>query len=186
MSVIEALQLKGVELLSHDSKGSVKRVKAEDALNGKTVGIYFSASWCPPCHAFTPHLARVYAAVKKTHPDFEILFVSGDKTKAAAEAYFDKMPWLAVSFEDVAMRGRLNSLFTVMGIPRLVICGPDGQVIASDARVAVQNDAEGEQFPWDGSSTAGQALLGTFLSPRGIMMIALIAYWIAQYFGYIK
>jgi hypothetical protein len=34
------------------------------------------------------------------------------------------------------------------------------QVIASDARVAVQNDAEGEQFPWDGSSTAGQALLG--------------------------
>lgn len=26
----------------------------------------------------------------------------------------------------------------------------------------------------------------TFLSPRGIMMIALIAYWIAQYFGYIK
>lgn len=44
------------------------------------------------------------------------------------QAYFDKMPWLAVSFEDVAMRGRLNSLFTVMGIPRLVICGPDGQV----------------------------------------------------------
>jgi hypothetical protein len=26
----------------------------------------------------------------------------------------------------------------------------------------------------------------TFLSPRGIMMIALIAYWVAQYFGYIK
>lgn len=50
--------MQGVELLSHDSKGSVKRVKAEDALNGKTVGIYFSASWCPPCHAFTPHLAR--------------------------------------------------------------------------------------------------------------------------------
>lgn len=34
------------------------------------------------------------------------------------------------------------------------------QTIASDARVAVQNDEAGEQYPWRGASTSGQALLG--------------------------
>lgn len=37
--------LQGVELLAHGAGGKIERVKAEDALNGKTVGIYFSAHW---------------------------------------------------------------------------------------------------------------------------------------------
>ena len=35
----------GVELLAHGAEGKVERVKAEEALAGKTVGIYFSAHW---------------------------------------------------------------------------------------------------------------------------------------------
>lgn len=38
--------LQGVELLAHGAGNKVERVKAEEALEGKTVGIYFSAHWC--------------------------------------------------------------------------------------------------------------------------------------------
>ena len=38
------------------------------------------------------------------------------------------MPWLAVPFEESALRARLGSKFGVSGIPRLVIVGPNGEV----------------------------------------------------------
>ena len=59
------------ELLS--SKGS--RVSARDALKGKYVGVYFSASWCPPCKRFTPKLVEAYTNHLKGK-NLEIVFVS--------------------------------------------------------------------------------------------------------------
>ncbi len=38
------------------------------------------------------------------------------------------MPWLAVPFQEHAVQQRLSSRFSVAGIPRLVIVGPDGGV----------------------------------------------------------
>jgi len=35
-----------VERLAHGAGGKLERVKAEEALAGKTIGIYFSAHWC--------------------------------------------------------------------------------------------------------------------------------------------
>lgn len=73
-----------MELLAQGDKGA-ERIRAEEALAGKTLGIYFSAHWCGPCRTFTPLLAQVYKAVRQKHSDFEILFVSGDKSEAQAE-----------------------------------------------------------------------------------------------------
>ena len=66
---------------------------------GKTVGIYFSAHWCPPCRVFTPKLAEFY---KKLHTEknFEIVFVSSDKSKDEFDKYYEEMPWLALPFSD--------------------------------------------------------------------------------------
>jgi len=66
---------------------------------GKTVGIYFSAHWCPPCRGFTPKLAEFY---KKLHTEknFEIVFVSSDKSKDEFDKYYEEMPWLALPFSD--------------------------------------------------------------------------------------
>jgi len=40
-------------------------VKTGEALIGKTVMIYFSAHWCPPCRKFTPKLIKFYKNMKK-------------------------------------------------------------------------------------------------------------------------
>lgn len=66
---------------------------------GKTVGFYFSAHWCPPCRSFTPKLAEFY---KKLHTEknFEIVFVSSDKSKDEFDKYYEEMPWLALPFSD--------------------------------------------------------------------------------------
>jgi nucleoredoxin len=43
------------------------------------IGLYFSASWCGPCKAFTPKLAACYKALKERGAPFEIVFISSDK-----------------------------------------------------------------------------------------------------------
>ena len=67
------------------------------------------------------------------------------------------MPWLALPYD--AARGQvgrtLAGRFSVAGIPRLVIVGPDGTVLANDARTAVMQDPSGEGFPWSGAGASG-------------------------------
>jgi nucleoredoxin len=43
---------------------------------------------------------------------------------------------------------KLNSLFQVEGIPKLVILDPNGDVITGNARSSVIQDPEGAEFPW--------------------------------------
>ena len=89
--------LLGPELLNKSG------VVSTSSLTVKFIGLYFSASWCPPCRAFTPKLAQFYAEFKARHAaadDFDIVFVSSDKTPVAAEDYYEGMPWLMMPFED--------------------------------------------------------------------------------------
>ena len=52
-----------------------KPVKLSD-LEGKIVGLYISASWCPPCVAFSPEL-NAFAAKHKD--DFVVILVTHDR-----------------------------------------------------------------------------------------------------------
>ncbi|CAN0477989.1 unnamed protein product, partial [Ectocarpus sp. 8 AP-2014] len=36
-----------------------------EALEGKVLAVYFSASWCAPCKQFTPILKSVYSKLQK-------------------------------------------------------------------------------------------------------------------------
>ncbi|KAH7858716.1 hypothetical protein Vadar_027099 [Vaccinium darrowii] len=102
-----------------------------DNLNGKKVGLYFSASWCGPCQQFTPNLVKVYNELFPKG-DFEIVFVSADEDDEAFKGYFSKMPWLAIPFSDSNTRDHLDESFKVMGIPYLVILDEDGKVMTED------------------------------------------------------
>jgi len=121
-------------------------LKAE-ALEGKTLGLYFSAHWCPPCRGFTPQLAQWYTQSLKAK-GLEVVFVSSDKDQTSFQEYFKEMPWLALSFEDRKRKEQLSSIFGVNGIPSLVIVGPDGLTITKEGRGAVAGDPEGADFPW--------------------------------------
>ncbi|KAL5845364.1 hypothetical protein ACOSQ4_011322 [Xanthoceras sorbifolium] len=122
-------------LLSHPTSNQVPVA----SLVGKTVGLYFSAEWCIPCVNFTPKLAAIYLKIKQMLvekgdvEDFEIVFVSSDRDQASFESYFGKMPWLALPFGDPNLKD-LAKYFDVLGIPCLVIIGPDGKTVTKQGR----------------------------------------------------
>jgi len=142
-------------------------VKTEDALAGKAgVLLYFSAHWCPPCRGFTPKLAEFYkkhAAAK----NFEVIFVSGDKDQESFSSYYGEQPWLALPFDNRALKASLNKKYKVNGIPSLVVLGPDGQVATTDGRDKVMENFEDcAGFPWV-PLTYAEALGDTFLKQDG-------------------
>lgn len=108
------------------------------SLDGKIVGLYFSAHWCGPCRAFTPELVKLR---NRNDEDFEVVFVSSDRSADDQAEYMKDfgMKWPAIPF-DSAKRGELSSKFGISGIPSLVIVDSKGSLITKDGRSdAVQN-----------------------------------------------
>ena len=121
-----------------------------DALRGegKVIGLYFSAHWCPPCKAFTPKLVETYNKVKAAGKQLEIVFVSSDRDMKQFQEYFATMPWLAIPNGD-KRKGTLSAHFEVEGIPTFVVLdAKTGEVVNGNARGAVGADPEGVAFPW--------------------------------------
>ena len=103
-------------------------------LNGKIVGLYFSAHWCPPCRQFTPKLVKFRDEMVKNNKKFEIVFISFDRSEKDMQGYMKdtKMQWLAVPFNDT--RKSISGKYGISGIPSLVILGPDGSTITNNGR----------------------------------------------------
>jgi len=115
---------------------------------GKVIGLYFSAHWCPPCKAFTPLLVDTYTKIKAGGKDFEVVFVSSDRDMSQFQEYFATMPWVAIPPGD-KRKELLSRRYEVEGIPSLVILdGATGETINASGRAAVGGDPEGAEFPW--------------------------------------
>ena len=139
-----------------DTLASIKTLKKGDAevdrsaIEGKTIALYFSAHWCPPCRAFTPQLAATYKKMKESgNEDFEIVFVSSDRDEDAFNSYHAEQPWLALPYNERGLKEDLSKALGVSGIPSLAIIGPDGKVINADGRSALGKDKDGANFPWN-------------------------------------
>ncbi|CAE7658238.1 Nxn [Symbiodinium sp. CCMP2592] len=132
-------------------------------LEGKTLGLYFSAHWCPPCRAFTPQLAKWYAEMKSELGDkFEIIFCSGDRDEASMKEYYKEQreaggKWLALPFH---RKDDLDPLFEIQGIPTFLIVSPEGKVINKNGRSLTS--APASDFPWH------PPIIGSLEDPEGI------------------
>lgn len=126
--------LKG-DLVSLQGK-NMHRLDDAPLAGAKYFGIYYSASWCGPCKAFTPKLVEFYNRIKASNPHFELIFVSNDNSDKEMEAYMkmDKMPWPALAYNKIKSNKQLTS-YAGSGIPCLVFVDANGKVL-SDSYVA--------------------------------------------------
>ena len=111
---------------------------SSSTLEGKVVGIYFSAHWCGPCRQFTPVLVDTYKRLKSQGKPFEIVFVSSDNSEADMYKYMNEagMPWYAVPWKG-SIANNLKSKYGVRGIPTLIVVDQDGKTISTSARSQV-------------------------------------------------
>jgi nucleoredoxin len=128
--------------------GSAGETVQTSALGGHYVGLYFSASWCPPCQKFTPRLVTFYNKYQRENKEkkLEIVFVSADKTEEEFKRYYRSMPWKAVAF-DSPLRTKISNSLKVEGLPTLVILDPNGAVLTKGGVNAVMSNDIGSLFP---------------------------------------
>jgi nucleoredoxin len=87
-----------------DDRGKPASV-AKDGATPKYYLFYYSASWCGPCHAFTPELIQFYRKMKARKASLAVILFPADRSKEDEIAYMKemRMPWPGVDFN------RLNS-----------------------------------------------------------------------------
>ncbi len=111
------------------------KMVTNNSLLGSYYLIDFWAVWCMPCVAEIPNLKEAYEQFKDKN--FEILSISLDADDEIVHSFWEKkykMPWLNARAE-----GRFDSpvarAFEVQGIPRPILVGPDGTIIATGSRL---------------------------------------------------
>lgn len=98
-------------------------------------GLYFSAGWCGPCRRFTPELIDAYGKIRALYPEFEVVFVSRDKSAADMLAYMrdDRMPWPALEWSAIRATREITR-HAGSGIPCLVLVDAEGKVLSDSYR----------------------------------------------------
>jgi nucleoredoxin len=127
--VIEDLQGKLVEPAS----GSAVSLTANAA--PKYFAFYRGAGWCGPCRQFSPSLVKFYKEMKPKYSNFEVYFISGDKSAAEMRSYAKEagFSWSAVPENRQPEMQIVNRLFIEL-IPQLVITDRQGTVLIDSAR----------------------------------------------------
>jgi len=132
VSNILADQLKGdLVAWKNESISSLTPFEEEALSKKKLIALYFSAGWCGPCRQFTPQLVEFYNRVAPQHPEFEIIFVSNDRSPGAMGTYMrdTKMPWPAIDFSKLPTKGALKK-YAGEAIPCLVLLDASGKVLS--------------------------------------------------------
>ncbi|MFP4363240.1 MAG: thioredoxin-like domain-containing protein [Spirochaetia bacterium] len=119
-----------------DSEGN----QVDDSILEETqyLFVYYSASWCGPCHRFTPGLVDFYERNHERYGNFEVVLYSWDRS--ASDTY-DYMEEYGMEFPTVNYYRRESSgldEFEPNGIPTLVLLDSEGNI--------VQDSWDGDQY----------------------------------------
>ena len=114
------------------------RVSLAD-FRGKTLVATFWASWCGPCRMELPVLVKFYRGQHKSGSNFEIVAISIDATRDAAQgaARTLKLPFPVLLDSD----SRISDTYQVDAIPTLFVIDHDGKVIYSHTGFSMGFDA---------------------------------------------
>ncbi|MBR6002774.1 MAG: TlpA family protein disulfide reductase [Bacteroidales bacterium] len=131
LSIKPGEMFKDFTVIQDPAKPASSTVKFSDFVGkGKYILVDFWASWCPPCRAEIPVVAKVYE--KYAGENFDVLSVAvsddpKDTRKAAAE--------LGVKWNSIINAQRIpGELYGIRYIPQIMLFGPDGKLIAYDLR----------------------------------------------------
>lgn len=115
-------------------------------LEGKTVGLYFSLFSYRSCMIFNPVLVDVYEKLKARRENFEIVLISLDDDEDLFKQGFASMPWYSLPFKDKGCV-KLARYFGLSTVPTLVIVGPDGKTLCSNATETLEDHGV-EAYPF--------------------------------------
>ena len=145
----------GASTVLEQADRGTKATVGVDSLNSKIVALYFTASWCGPCHRFSPTLVSLYESLRGgrargAEKDLEVVLVSWDEEQADRERYARSagMRWLALPHEERALVDELTLRYDVKAIPTVIVLevssdGKEATVLSMDGRTEVlQGNAE--------------------------------------------
>lgn len=105
-------------------------------LEGKLFALYFSASWCRGCAAFS----RILVPFRNRHQDkFEVVLLGFDHSTIEMHSYMKTylMQWPAVAWESPT-RIALKERYKISDIPTLIVIAPDGRVITTEGTKQIE------------------------------------------------
>jgi thiol-disulfide isomerase/thioredoxin len=131
VSVFDEMLKGNLQKLSGKSLKSFK----EPVAPAKYFIFYYTASWCGPCHKYTPSLVEFYNANK--NPNFEIIVITSDTDEKAMEDYAKeaKMPWLFLEMNK-AKNFKKDFPHEVTGIPSVITCDLKGNIVSRTESIA--------------------------------------------------
>jgi hypothetical protein len=121
----------GPVLLQKDDQGNVAPQSVEEAMDTvECIGLFFGGAWQQDSLDFTPLLAGWYARARQSGHHLEIVYVSNDESVSAFNDYYVySMPFLAVPFENKAVRLSLRERLNVKSVPTLVFVDRSGRPV---------------------------------------------------------
>jgi len=103
---------------------------------GKFLLVDFWATWCPDCRVELPGMRAAWQRFQGRNLAF--LSLSFDQKPEIVQAFLAKpenaMPWNH-AFLEGAWKHPLASTFGVVGIPKVLLIGPDGRILATDGEL---------------------------------------------------
>jgi thiol-disulfide isomerase/thioredoxin len=117
-----------------------KTTYTPESFKGRYLLLDFWATWCPPCRAEMPIMHAAWARFQAK--PFDILSLSFDRKIEHIAPYRAQaatpMPWKH-AFIEGGFQNSVSDAYGVKGIPKPLLIGPDGKIVASGAQLRGKN-----------------------------------------------